>query len=123
MIAVTIQFLPPFILIVYGTIGVNDAMDPIVNLCYTIMASPSYDPSVDSDYFTASAESTLFNCPDHDDGEFAEQTAGAMKLALLIEKTPCVVLLLGWRISMSSVVTSIAAILLSQALGAVGLGG
>lgn len=109
-------------LLVYGTISVNDVMDPMVNICYTIMASPCYDPSKDINYSTTSAESNIASCA-VEDGTFAEETTGAMKLALLVEKVPCTMLLLGWKISWSGILTSIAAVLLTQALGAVGLGG
>ena len=109
-------------LLVYGTIRVNDMMDPIANICYTIMASPTYDGSKVVNYSTTSEDSNIARCA-VEDGTFAEETTGAMKLALLVEKVPCTMLLLGWKISWSGILTSIAAVLVTQALGAVGLGG
>ena len=121
MFVATVEFLPPFMLLIYGTLSVNDTMEPIVNRCYTIMVSPNHVVSEDAQHSRTSVNNSPTNHGDQRE-TFAEQTTGAMKLALLVEKMPCTILLLGWKVSWGTILTSIAAILLTQSLGAVGLG-
>jgi hypothetical protein len=45
-----------------------------------------------------------------------------MKLALLVKEMPCTILLLGWKVSWKDVLATSAAVVLTQGLGAVGLG-
>lgn len=110
--------MPPFLLLVYGTISVNDVMDPIVNTCYTIMACPSRILSVDAQALEEGSGSS-----DDQLKSFQDQSTGAMKLALLVKEMPCTLLLFGWKVSWTAVLTTVAAVLFSQGLGAVGLGG
>lgn len=96
----------------------NDVMDPIANTCYTIMASPKRISSMH-----AQTLENISNSSDDQLKSFQDQSTGAMKLALLVKEMPCTLLLLGWKVSWTAVLTTVAAVLFSQGLGAVGLGG
>ena len=116
MVLITIQFLPPFLLVIFATVYANNATDPIALACYTTMANPSQERtgvSLENDALLS----------EHDNAELAEQSTGAMKLAQLVEKLPCNILLFGQKFTWNLVVASITAVILSQVLGVVGLGG
>jgi hypothetical protein len=112
----SLELLPPFVLLVYGTIRVNDMMEPIINMCYVIMACPNRPSPMQAQFL----EDGLISSDDHHKSS-EDQSSGAMKLALLVKKMPCTLLLFGWKVSWSAVLTTIAAVLFSQGIGAVGL--
>jgi hypothetical protein len=122
MVALSAELVAPFILLTFAAVAANGSMAPIANVCYIIMAAPKRDPTERVPRATRSSQQdgTTLVFDQHE--TYADQSTGAMKLALLVEKMPCTLLLLGWKISWSAVLACTAAALLSQALGAVGLG-
>jgi len=114
MLAVSVEFLIPFVLLVYGTIRVNDLVEPMAKVCYTLMSSPTHVPPPRSSNRTR----RLAEVPNRADSRetFAEQTTVAMKLAVLVKEMPCTILLLGWKVSWKDVLATSAAVVVTQGL-------